>query len=85
MWWCLQKRLHFASQLLLNNSHCFHLHPTVPSVHVFIANLKLVSALPNKVFHPFKELVVISRAAKLTTEKMKVDIKHQNLIFLSSK
>lgn len=60
---------------LKTNSHLFYLHPTVSSVHVFIANLKLVAALCNKVFHPFEELVVIIGAEKVTTEKKEVEVR----------
>lgn len=56
-------------------SHWFHLHPAVSSVHVFIANLQLVAALCNKVFHPFEELAVIVGAEKVATEKREVEVR----------
>lgn len=40
-----------------------------------MADLKLVPALFNKVLHPFKELVVVISAEKVTTGKDKVLIK----------
>ena len=74
----LSVRLNELIELKLNsktNSHSFHLHPAVSSVHVFIANLELVAALRNKVFHPLEELVVILGAEKVATEKRKVKVR----------
>lgn len=66
----MQVKLHSKT-----TSHLFHLHPAVSSVHVFIANLQLVAALCNKVFHLFEELAVIVGAEKVTMEKREVDVR----------
>lgn len=69
----------------LNVWHIYfsHLHPAISSVHILVANLKLVAALCNKVLHPFKELVVVTCAEKVTAGKEEVFTKQYFAIFSS--
>lgn len=69
----------------LNVWHIYfsHLHPAISSVHILVANLKLVAALCNKVLHPFKELVVVTCAEEVTAGKEEVFTKQYFAIFSS--
>lgn len=63
-----------------------YLHPAISSVHVLMANLKLVSAFCNEVPYSSKELVVVRCAKKVAKGKEEVfNRQYFAMFFLISK